>query len=297
MMAAMVEQERQRLEQLTAGWDDPTQVDWGPEEGDAITGALEGEVDVVQPPPTVNIMIEPGQIYKCIALYNYTVSLQLHTSIRMRRAAEADEVRCVSRHRTQMNSALWRTNSWKLWVKVTAMAGYGLATTVGRRDMCHITIWMWTMMTRLNKEEALVISSSHRSHSVLWTIQWTNRRERRRKNSHLFSKMVTCALLIAGFYNSFTIVWYTSGNNNQILLKMVNIGAFTSSTEIWALTKIQRMSAVCKYLISVSNITLYLLKNHEFYFGMGEGGGGLLDREPPLLRHSCHPLRPSWPPL
>jgi hypothetical protein len=90
MMAAMVEQERQRLEQLTAGWDDPTQVDWGPEEGDAITGAHEGEAEVVQPPPTVNIMIEPGQIYKCIALYNYTVSRQLHTSIEMRRAAEAD---------------------------------------------------------------------------------------------------------------------------------------------------------------------------------------------------------------
>ena len=171
MMAAMVEQERQRLEQLTAGWDDPTQVDWGPEEGDAITESHEGEVEVVQPPPTVNIMIEPGQIYKCIALYNYTVSRQLHTSIQMRRAAEADEVRCVSRHRIQMNSASWRTNSWRWWVKVMVMAGYGLATTVGRRGMCHITIWMWTMMTRLNKEEALVISSSHRSHSVLWTIQ------------------------------------------------------------------------------------------------------------------------------
>jgi hypothetical protein len=65
----MVEQERQRLEQLTAGWDDPTQVDWGPDEG-----APEGEADVVQQPPTVDITIEPGQIYKCIALYNYTVS-------------------------------------------------------------------------------------------------------------------------------------------------------------------------------------------------------------------------------
>lgn len=89
----MVEQERQRLEQLTAGWDDPTQVDWGPDEGDAVTGAHEGEMEVVQPPPTVDITIEPGQIYKCIALYNYTVSYQLHTRIQLRRAAETD--RCV----------------------------------------------------------------------------------------------------------------------------------------------------------------------------------------------------------
>lgn len=233
-VAAMVEQERQRLEQLTAGWDDPTQVDWGPEDGDAITEAHEGEgeAEVVQQPPTVNVMIEPGQIYKCIALYNYTVSHQLHTSIQMRRAAETDEVHCVSRHRTQMNSASWRTNSWRWWVKVMVMGGYGLATTVGKRGMCHIIIWMWTMMTRLNKEEALVISSSHRSRSVLWTIQWTNRKEGRRKNSHLFSKMVTYALLITGFSDSFTIVWYTSGNNNQILLKTMSNSALTSSTEI-----------------------------------------------------------------
>ena len=201
MMAAMVEQERQRLEQLTAGWDDPTHVDWGPEDGDAITGGHEEEAEVVQAPPTVNVMIEPGQIYKCIALYNYTVSCQIHTSVQMRRAAETDEVCGVYRHRTQMNLALWRMNSWRWWVKVTVMAGYGLATTVGRRDMCHITIWMWTMMTRLNKKEAPVISWSHRSHSVLWTIQWMNRREGRHKNSHLFSKMVTCAFLIAGFSN------------------------------------------------------------------------------------------------
>ncbi|XP_023704250.1 protein nervous wreck isoform X6 [Cryptotermes secundus] len=69
---AMVEQERQRLEQLTAGWDDPTQVDWGPDEGDTITGAPEGELEAVQQPPTVDITIEPGHTYKCIALYNYT---------------------------------------------------------------------------------------------------------------------------------------------------------------------------------------------------------------------------------
>nr|CAD7570939.1 unnamed protein product [Timema californicum] len=36
---AMVEQERQRLEQLTAGWDDPTQVDWGHTEEESFTQA------------------------------------------------------------------------------------------------------------------------------------------------------------------------------------------------------------------------------------------------------------------
>jgi len=74
----MVEQERQRLEQLTAGWDDPTQVDWGPDEGDTIIGAPEGDVEVVQQPPIVDVTIEPSQTYKCIALYNYTVSYDLH---------------------------------------------------------------------------------------------------------------------------------------------------------------------------------------------------------------------------
>jgi hypothetical protein len=69
LVVAMVEQERQRLEQLTAGWDDPTQVDWGPDEG-----VHEGETDTIEQPPTVDITIEPGQTYKCIALYNYTVS-------------------------------------------------------------------------------------------------------------------------------------------------------------------------------------------------------------------------------
>jgi len=46
----LLEQEKQRIEQLTAGWDDPTAVDWDNEEKDE------------QP------------IYKCTALYSYTVS-------------------------------------------------------------------------------------------------------------------------------------------------------------------------------------------------------------------------------
>lgn len=57
----MLEQERQRIEQLTAGWDDPTQADWGNEGG-------ETTVEVTQPPPG-----DTGIAYKCTALYSYTV--------------------------------------------------------------------------------------------------------------------------------------------------------------------------------------------------------------------------------
>lgn len=56
---AVLEQERQRIEQLTAGWDDPTQVDWGTEEverGD--------EVPTERAPS--------GPVLKCTALYSYT---------------------------------------------------------------------------------------------------------------------------------------------------------------------------------------------------------------------------------
>lgn len=63
----MLEQERQRIEQLTAGWDDPTQVDWGGEEHAETT-------------PSVAVTSAPadGQapvIYKCVALYSYTASI------------------------------------------------------------------------------------------------------------------------------------------------------------------------------------------------------------------------------
>lgn len=63
----MLEQERQRIEQLTAGWDDPTQVDWGAEEaGDA------GEA-IVQPDTA-----SKGPLLKCTALYSYTVLIHVH---------------------------------------------------------------------------------------------------------------------------------------------------------------------------------------------------------------------------
>ncbi|XP_039286914.1 protein nervous wreck isoform X5 [Nilaparvata lugens] len=67
---AMVEQERQRIEQLTAGWDDPTQVDWGPEEGAGEPGDEEGQgaLDEGQ----AQAATDTGPTYKCTALYNYT---------------------------------------------------------------------------------------------------------------------------------------------------------------------------------------------------------------------------------
>ncbi|XP_066590493.1 protein nervous wreck [Prorops nasuta] len=59
---ALLEQEKQRIEQLTAGWDDPTAVDWENEEKDE-RSELNQTPDTTQPAP---------QIYKCTALYSYT---------------------------------------------------------------------------------------------------------------------------------------------------------------------------------------------------------------------------------
>ncbi|GAB0090261.1 Protein nervous wreck [Sergentomyia squamirostris] len=50
----MLEQERQKIEQLTAGWDDPTQVDWGAEGAGSAVPA------------------QTGPVFKCTALYSYT---------------------------------------------------------------------------------------------------------------------------------------------------------------------------------------------------------------------------------
>lgn len=58
----MLEQERQRIEQLTAGWDDPTQVDWGTEESERVDEITTETV------PT-------GPVLKCTALYSYTVGI------------------------------------------------------------------------------------------------------------------------------------------------------------------------------------------------------------------------------
>lgn len=57
---AALEEDRMRIEQLTVGWDDPTQVNWGESEAEST------------PPQTA----EPPapSLYKCTALYSYTVS-------------------------------------------------------------------------------------------------------------------------------------------------------------------------------------------------------------------------------
>ncbi|XP_020279725.1 F-BAR and double SH3 domains protein 2 [Pseudomyrmex gracilis] len=58
---ALLEQEKQRIEELTAGWDDPTSVDWDNEEKD--------EHEVIHETPE---MPSSQPIYKCTALYSYT---------------------------------------------------------------------------------------------------------------------------------------------------------------------------------------------------------------------------------
>lgn len=54
-----MEQERQKIEELTVGWDDPTQVDWGAGASDDGSSAAP---------------VQTGPIFKCTALYSYTVS-------------------------------------------------------------------------------------------------------------------------------------------------------------------------------------------------------------------------------
>lgn len=66
IFSAVLEQERQRIEQLTAGWDDPTQVDWGAEE-EAMGTSNDGYMAEVTEPS--------GPLLKCTALYSYTVNI------------------------------------------------------------------------------------------------------------------------------------------------------------------------------------------------------------------------------
>jgi len=61
---ALVEKERQRIEQLTAGWDDPTQVNWE-ENRDTEEKTMYPQTASEEP---------EGPVYKCTALYSYTVS-------------------------------------------------------------------------------------------------------------------------------------------------------------------------------------------------------------------------------
>lgn len=57
----MLEQERQKIEQLTAGWEDPTKVDWSAEESAFENGSVTEK--------------QGSFLAKCTALYSYTVSL------------------------------------------------------------------------------------------------------------------------------------------------------------------------------------------------------------------------------
>uniref|UniRef100_A0A182FFG9 FCH and double SH3 domains protein 2 n=2 Tax=Anopheles albimanus TaxID=7167 RepID=A0A182FFG9_ANOAL len=70
-----VEQERQKIEQMAHGWDDPVNVDWGTEEasssGAAGGGGGEAEMDLPAPAP-VPAVASTGQTFKCTALYSYT---------------------------------------------------------------------------------------------------------------------------------------------------------------------------------------------------------------------------------
>lgn len=58
-LTAALEEERMNIEQLAVGWDDPTQVNWG-------------EPEPAQPEPTE---APAPPLYKCTALYSYTVSV------------------------------------------------------------------------------------------------------------------------------------------------------------------------------------------------------------------------------
>ncbi|XP_041986298.1 protein nervous wreck isoform X2 [Aricia agestis] len=56
---AELEEERMRIEQLTVGWDDPTEVNWGEAESEPAA-----QVETTEPPA--------APLYKCTALYSYT---------------------------------------------------------------------------------------------------------------------------------------------------------------------------------------------------------------------------------
>lgn len=67
----MLEQDRQTIEQMTAEWDDPTQVDWGT---DDLVEETDGESQHQDETPSVPLL-------KCTALYSYTVSSSMDNKI------------------------------------------------------------------------------------------------------------------------------------------------------------------------------------------------------------------------
>ncbi|XP_011299377.1 FCH and double SH3 domains protein 2 isoform X3 [Fopius arisanus] len=58
---ALLEQEKQRIEQMAADWDDPTSIDWGTDDKD----------EIPEPSEVITTGQQP-QLYKCTALYSYT---------------------------------------------------------------------------------------------------------------------------------------------------------------------------------------------------------------------------------
>ena len=68
-MSALLEQEKQRIEELTAGWDDPANLDWS-------------KLDEDESAPVQETAEVPSnqQIFKCTALYSYTVSFVLNSA-------------------------------------------------------------------------------------------------------------------------------------------------------------------------------------------------------------------------
>ena len=67
MITALLEAEKQRIDEITAGWDDPTSADWGNEDraGDESANAADGR--------TSADTTAAQAVYKCTALYSYTV--------------------------------------------------------------------------------------------------------------------------------------------------------------------------------------------------------------------------------
>ena len=62
LITALLEEEKQRIDSITAGWDDPASFDWDNEEKSEALGADETS----EVPSTI-------PIYKCTALYYYSV--------------------------------------------------------------------------------------------------------------------------------------------------------------------------------------------------------------------------------
>lgn len=83
------------IEQLTVGWEDPTQVDWGHvEEDSSIPAVIAAETN-------------SGPTFKCTALYSYTVSVNFERN--------SESMRLIGtlffRHKILMNLQLSRVNN------------------------------------------------------------------------------------------------------------------------------------------------------------------------------------------